>query len=177
MTTTAREPGTYIASELPEVGDSASSRYALPVYESGRGCTEAEAVASAYATLNITAKRNALPIESPTATVALSLIAIVDGEYVIRSRGTITGTITTEKTRPGKFGTKNKLTAGALVDAVLRGEAPELRDDQTWNALRDLAENIRATGRGLRGLNDQVAIALAARAGLHVQPNDLPPVN
>jgi hypothetical protein len=161
--------------EVPPTGSTAS-RFALPKTPAGWSSKPADTLALCLNQLAAARTEEAEELLPDRVTVALKRVAVTKtGDYVLVDRGSIVGTPTRVPRRQAKFRRVN-LTGGAMIDALFLGEeeAWQSRDETVWQAAREMCEAVRARGRTLRRINDEVARIVALRCGLEVAPDRLP---
>lgn len=169
-------PVRYEFRDVPPTGTS-KTRFML---SHGPGGATSEPVNIVTLALNVLGleRRAATPSVIPaTTTVPLKRVGIdvATGEYVLVDRGSLSRVPTREAVRSGKF-VKLDVSGAALLDEVFVGGPAYTmaRDEQIWDALRQLAEDVKAEGRTLRLLSDEVACLVALRAGIEVTASGLP---
>ena len=176
MTAATANPS-YDVTSVPEApGD--GSRYALEVGPGGFAatggvCGNIVAVYSQLLGARIAEAKAALP---PLQEVALKAVVIREGQYMLASRGVVSGPLAFENRRPVRRWRK-KL-GGAFLDSLFLGQedgafgqGPDL---EVFEAMLALAEQQKFSGRQLRSLNDQVALLVLARAGVSCSVEQLP---
>lgn len=166
----------YDIKTVPPTGDDATSRHAIGVAPSGFPSTPGANVSLAYNHLieELVRKAELLPPEMKAVKLERTVID-GEGKYVSINRGTVTAPVTHVAARSGRF-TKLDISGGALLDSFVRGEQGwrDARDADVWIGLRDLCEQINATGEECRALSDTIARAVLLRAGISRRPDALP---
>jgi hypothetical protein len=173
-------PGAYSVEDVPKSG-SDRSRYALdrlPEGHPSRSC--AETIAQSYERLLTLRKEQAAALVPERKRIPLKWIGRdpESGEWTIRERGVVDAAPSVAGTAPSRFA-KLRSSGGALVDELLLGpdggEAwSKARDEDVWEALRDLCEAEFPDGLTARRLNDAVCAAILLRHGIDVRPDRLP---
>jgi hypothetical protein len=151
------------------------SRFALTKTLAGWSVSSvAAAVAHAYGSLLDARKRDAAKFVPASVSVSLRYPVKRGGGWELADRGTICVQPKFENRRPSKLWKQIK--GGAFLDSFFLGEDAWLHgsDGEVWAALLDVCEAYNPPGRERRLLADQVAIAVAARAGVDVSFTDLP---
>ncbi|HSK15279.1 MAG TPA: hypothetical protein VK915_03835 [Gaiellaceae bacterium] len=166
-----KNPGSYSLLDVPPApGD--GSRFYLARTTGGWKADPGEQLGDAAMAL-ARARRSRQPKADPPKVTVKLKYATAAG---LQDRGEVTGPQTLAATRPGRLGQTGDLAAGSLLDSFLLGEEAwkSATDAQVWEALRATVEAHELTGSGLRELNDGTALAICARAGLHVSADALP---
>jgi len=166
----------YKIEDVPDAGQTAS-RFALDRGPGGiTAASKAANVAAIYSSLLAQLHANARPLAPAFKSVALKLVHPTEEGYALVERTTVNAPQTHANHTPGKY-TKLATSGGALVDSLLLGTGEgyeRARDDQCFAAMRDLAENLGASGEVCRQLSITVALAVLARAGIVLRPDQLP---
>jgi hypothetical protein len=168
-----KNPGAWAPDEAPPTGDE-SSRFALGSNPSGLACDPSETVANVYATLAEARVAAAEPRKPETKDVALRFVSKRSdtGEWALFDRGTVSGPVTVEPVRPGRFA-RTKLEGGALLDELMLGHGAftDTPDAVVWKALLELCKQVNPLHRAARAISDAVCRVVCLRAGL----GDVPP--
>jgi len=115
------------------------------------------------------------PLAPTRKTVALKRVVLTTEGYILQERQSVTAQPTRENNSPGRFAAL-KTNAGAICDSILLGSGEgwtKARDDQVFEALRDLCENLNASGEVCRQLSINVALAVLVRAGIVLRADQL----
>lgn len=135
---------------------------------------ECGVIAGAYNTLLADRKAAAQAVVPPAVDVKLKAAVLTADGYQLVSRGVVSGIPTFQNARPTR---RDWSTRGPeLLDSFFEGgaawvSAPDL---EVWSALQETAAFHGFKGRALRQLSDAVALGVLLRAGLVVQPYELP---
>jgi hypothetical protein len=170
------KPAPWTIEEVPPREDG-SSRFARPTLPGGWGSKSAETIAHVYRELADQRLKQA-PLAAPAPVeIELGYVAKTDTGYELIPRGSVFRAPTRVNQRPGRR-VRPTLKGGAAIDSFLLGPGQEAwdryPDDLIWKAVLELAEEAELDGRALRVVNDSLAVAICARRGVEVLPEQLP---
>jgi hypothetical protein len=167
---------TWTPEDVPASGTS-DTRFAIGSKPSGVSSRPDETVSNVYAALSEKRIAEAEHRRPETRTVALRLVTKSDGKWVLLDRGSVTGVVTAEPVRPGRFWKAPK--PGALLDELMLGPKggesyTNATDQRVFEALLEVCASLDCSPRAARAISDAVCRVVCLRAGLIVPPWDLP---
>lgn len=155
--------GAYEYADVPVRPD--GSRFAVTTSKTGQRVRAPQNVVLAYAELLRELTANVTPFDRRK-TVELKKVArTTDDAYAVVRAGTVTAEADAEPIKSGKFTKRGD--GGAWLDTVFLGDnIAHGRDEDIYDAARELAEAESFSGSDLRKLNEALAGLVLLRAGI-----------